>query len=201
MRPSLPRYTCTWDIQIVLDHFKTLDLPTLSLKMLSKKLVLLLLLLTGQRLQTLQVIKRSNVHFTNEGCAIYIDSLLKTSRPSFHTSHIKFDFYEIHNLCVARHLQRYMAVTKDLCGQCDHLLISHVKPHKPISTDTISRWTKDLLSQCGIDIKTFSSHSTRSAATSKGLPVGIPLDNIMLAGSWSNIVVLLLNFIINLYLQ
>ena len=44
-RPQLPRYTCTWDVQVVLRYFESLGPSTsLSLKLLTFKLVMLMAL-------------------------------------------------------------------------------------------------------------------------------------------------------------
>jgi hypothetical protein len=53
-KPALPRYTCIWDVEIVLKYLKNLGPNTeLTLKLLTLKLVMLLGLLSGQRCQTL----------------------------------------------------------------------------------------------------------------------------------------------------
>ena len=49
-RPSLPKYTSTWDVNVVLTFLRTFkDVQSLSLKELSWKLAALLMLLSGQR--------------------------------------------------------------------------------------------------------------------------------------------------------
>lgn len=56
LRPSLPRYSATWDVNTVLTYISSLKLVhTLSLKTLTLKLVTLLAILTGQRVQTLTI--------------------------------------------------------------------------------------------------------------------------------------------------
>lgn len=185
LRPALPRYNCTWDVATVLKYLQTLKLSCCDLKTLSQKLVMLLLLLSGQRVQTLQVLKLSNIKFLENKCIIYIDCLLKTSRPAAHTSHISFDSYSDPDLCIISHLREYIHLTKDFRNGCDQLLISFTKPHKPVSKDTVSRWAKKILHASGVDITSFTAHSTRSASTSKALAVGVPMDKIMQAASWT----------------
>ena len=71
LRTPMPRYQLTWDVQIVLNHFKTLEQnEDLSLKDLTKKMFPLLLLVTAQRVQTLHRIKLSCVHVHDKGCSI-----------------------------------------------------------------------------------------------------------------------------------
>jgi hypothetical protein len=54
LRPALPRYNVTWDVNVVLKYLKGLSpLESLSLLQISQKLLMLLLLLSGQRGQTI----------------------------------------------------------------------------------------------------------------------------------------------------
>lgn len=59
------------------------------------------------------------------------------------------------------------------------LLVSYVNLHKAVFSSTISRWIKDLLRLAGIDITEFTSHSTRSATTSKAKVTGVSIADIM----------------------
>jgi hypothetical protein len=187
LRPSLPRYTCMWDLKDVLIYIEKIELQNINLKNLSKKLVLLLLLLSGQRVQTIQVLKLRNVNISQNDCIIYLDSLLKTSGPKGHKSHLHYKYYENTNLCVVSHLKKYIEMTESLRDDnIDKLLISYTKPHRAVSTDTISRWTKEMLKSSGVDINSFSAHSTRAASSSKAFQIGIPLEEILAAGSWKN---------------
>ena len=57
IKPSLPRYNCTWCTEKVLKFLKSLSpLTDLSLLQLSRKLVTLLVSSTGQRAQTLHML-------------------------------------------------------------------------------------------------------------------------------------------------
>ena len=183
-RPSLPRYSTTWDVASVLDYLKAMELKTLGLKELTMKLALLLCLLTGQRLQTLSLIKLSGVDFQPSNCTIYVQDVLKTTAPSRHIQPIVLDKYDTGNLCVVKHLEHYIALTRPLRGNCDQLLISYQRPHKPVSTDTLSRWIKHILHSAGVDTKVFGAHSTRGAATSAAAKQGLPLEAILQAANW-----------------
>ena len=175
MRPALPRYTCTFDVKIVLDYLEQLQLKDLQLKILSNKLCLLLLLLSGQRVQTLQAFDIDNIYLEDTRCTLYINKILKTSKPGRHKSCVQFNCYESVNVCVVCHVKQYLELTTELRGSQKQLFISLNKPHKPVSVDTLSRWTKSMLQESGIDITTFSTRSTRSASTSKGLRWEFPL--------------------------
>ena len=66
------------------------------------------------------------------------------------------------------------------------LLLSYVKPFKPVSRDTISRWMKMVLHVAGIDTSMFKPHSTRAASCSKANAKSVPIQSIMKAAGWSS---------------
>lgn len=185
--PSLPRYTHTWDVGQVLNFLKTVELEGISLKKLSMKLSFLLAILSGQRMQTLRALKISDCILNDNECIFYIRTLLKTSRPSQHMATLKYFSYHEPNLCIVRHLRLYIQMTESLRSNgIDDLLISYVKPHRPISGDTLSRWIKNILQECGVDLKCFSSHSTRSASSSSLASHGVPIEFILKSVGWSS---------------
>ena len=57
-----------------------------------------------------------------------------------------------------------------------------MKPHKPVTSATIARWVKTVLSLAGID-GVFTAHSTRGASASARAEVA--LSDIMEAADWS----------------
>ena len=94
MRPALPRYTCTFDAKIVLDYLEQLQFKDMQLNILSSKLCLLLLVLSRQRVQTLQVFDIDNIYSEDTRCTLYINKILKTSKPGRHKSCVQFNCYE-----------------------------------------------------------------------------------------------------------
>ena len=57
------KYKTTWDVNLVLNYLKQISLDSVTLKQLSQKCVMLLALLIGERIQTLQKIKVQDVSF------------------------------------------------------------------------------------------------------------------------------------------
>ena len=55
------------------------------------------------------------------------------------------------------------------------LFITTVRPHQKASKDSISRWIKLTMSEAGINFGLFTSHSCRSASTSKAIEANIDL--------------------------
>ena len=82
LRPPRPKYNTTWDPQVVLEFLRSRpDTCSLELLELSKKLLILLALTTGQRLQTISSIALPNIVRDATQTTIFIPDRIKTSRP------------------------------------------------------------------------------------------------------------------------
>ena len=64
-------------------------------------------------------------------------------------------------------------------------LVSHIKPHKPVSPSTVFRWLGQVLAMVGINTEVFKAHSIRSASSSKTELTGVSLIDIIKQGHWS----------------
>lgn len=183
LRPSLPKYSNTWDINILLTHLKGIVNTEASFKSLSFKCVTLIAIVTGQRVQTLGALNIDNMVHSNDDVMFTIDKILKTSRPGHHIS-VKFSkFSEDINLCPVTCLLHYLSRTKNLRSH-SQLFISLNRPHRPITTQTLSRWISLTLHSAGI-AHHFSAHSTRGASTSKASKY-TDMDTVLKSAGWSN---------------
>ena len=73
------------------------------------------------------------------------------------------------SLCVVSHLKQYIKCTEQLrAAQHTRLLISHSKPHKPVTNFTVGKWAKTVIREAGIDTSKFSGNSARPTSTSYG---------------------------------
>ena len=72
-----------------------------------------------------------------------------------------------HRLCVVTALKVYIEHTGPTRGLNTQLFLTTHLPVKPATRDMLSRWTKTVLNDDGIDLDIFKPHSTRSAASSK----------------------------------
>ena len=187
IRPALPRYEVSWDVKLVFKYLKKLHPPqSLSLKDLSLKLVMLLALLAGQRHQTLSCLDVINMSFTENAVKFRITEVLKHTRPGHHIPELVFPAYDIdERLCPVKYIIQYLKVTRDLRMKEKKLLVSYIKPHKAVTTSTISRWIKSIMIRAGIDLSIFSPYSTRAAATSKACGK-VQLGTILRTAGWSN---------------
>ncbi|XP_018377926.1 PREDICTED: uncharacterized protein LOC108770722 [Trachymyrmex cornetzi] len=186
LRPPEPKYDSTWDPKTLLDFLKKLPNNTLSLAKLSKKLIALLALVTGQRIQTLSLIDIRNIVIREDLIEIKIPDRIKTSRPGLKQPLLVLPVYEKDpNICPVRTLQVYLQKTQDLRKDINSIFISFKRPFKKVSSQTLSRWLKDILHSSGIDTDIFSAHSTRHASTSAARRKGVNIDIIRKSAGWT----------------
>ena len=186
LKPSLPRYTSIWDPNKVLKRLsRQQPRRKVSLKVLTLKVVVLLSLLSVQRIQTLHAIRLENVSFTDDFVQIVISEPLKTSTTSRHLEPLMFKKFDANKrLCIYRYLHEYIERTRSLRGAETSLFVSYQKPHAKVSKDTISRWIRIVLCQSGINIGRFKAHSTRAASASKAANF-VSMNRVLRAGGWS----------------
>lgn len=186
LKPALPRYNITWDPQIVLNYIVGLGPNNrLTILQLSRKLVMLMLLLPGQRGQTLHQLDVRNMFLTLLKVIFTLGDLLKTSGPNSHLSQLVFKAYAPdRRLCVHTTLTSYLERTLDTRGKITSLFLTTTAPRKAASRDTIRRWTKDLMASADVDLSIFSPHSTRSASASTAAKY-LPLSTIVKSIGWS----------------
>ena len=65
------------------------------------------------------------------------------------------------------------------------LFIGVKEPHDPVSVATIRRWVVETINAAGVDVSTFTAHSTRAASTSMAAKTAT-LKEICRAAGWSN---------------
>lgn len=187
LRPPLPKYNVTWNPSIVLSFLENwYPNDDISIENLTKKAVTLLALVTAHRVQTLCKIKVQNIEIKeNDRIIIKIPDLIKTSRPrSFQPLLIIPFFKEKPNICPASTLLTYINRTNFVRNH-DQLFVSYKIPYKPVSSQSISRWIKEVLNQSGIDTNIFTAHSTRHASTSTAHKNSVNIDLIRKTAGWS----------------
>ena len=186
--PPLPRYHTIWDVSKVLDLLKTWSpAKKLNLKLLPLKLVMLCLLVTGQRCQSVHLMDIRHVVKGKSSCKFHIDKLVKQSRPGKAQPVVVLPAYPADKrLCVLSYLREYLTRTESVRNS-EHtsLFLSYSKPHHPVCKSTISRWVKTVMTKARIDTVNFMPHKTRAASASAAFRKGIPLETIMAAAGWS----------------
>ena len=92
------------------------------------------------------------------------------------------EFVPDRKLCVVTYLREYLKRTKVLRGNNSQLLLSD----KLATKATTARWVKTILQQAGIDVSTYTAHSSRAPATSHVQKQGLNLQEIMKSAGWTS---------------
>ncbi|VDH89896.1 Hypothetical predicted protein [Mytilus galloprovincialis] len=182
-KPVLPRYNCTWNVEMVLSLLKTWN-KDITLKNITFKLAMLLALTTGQRMQSIFLIDIRNLELDTYSVKIRYGDLLKQTRPGYQLPEIFIEaFKPDYRICVVHTLHEYLERTNKLRLNNTQLFLSFQKPYKPVKKGTIAKWIKQVLIMAGIDMTIFTPHSTRGAATSY-VSGRIPIATILRTAGW-----------------
>ena len=195
LRPTVPRYVVTWDVDKVLFFLRQwFPHSSISLKQLTLKACMLIAISSSDRAQTIHSMRRDRCVFTGKGVEFPIFSKLKTSRhlrrprvvvcPRTNDPAINVE------LCVSDYLARSwvlrMSAARRMKSKSNQLFISH-QTGLPVARNTISRWLTDVMSMAGIDTSYFKGHSTRGASTSKARSRGATASQIVMQGDWTRV--------------
>ena len=191
LRPPLPRYSTTWDVDPVLSFIGKLDPnESLSLKDLSLKLGFLLAVTSMDRVSEVVSHDLRFRRFSPEGVSFQLPFLTKKTKvgqslkTSFHAS-----FPSNPNLCVVQCLKEYETRTLPFRvvdpARPNRLLLSYIRHHKPITSDTLGRWVKEVLASAGINTNVFKAHSVRGASATAAHNKGASLEDILHSADWS----------------
>lgn len=113
--PPMPRWNATWNVDVVLDYLRELSpLSHLTLKQLTLKLVMLLLVTSCQRIQTIEYLKLSGMIVGSEDVVFCLDKKLKhNTRGPLQVIEFKPFSLDL-RLCVVFTLKHYIARTSDI---------------------------------------------------------------------------------------
>ena len=89
------------------------------------------------------------------------------------------------SLCTMSTLAEYFLRAEKLRSS-SKLFITFIRPHTPVSTSTVGRWIKSVLSNAGIDISVFKAHSVRGAAVTNAYIKDVPVAEILRTADWRN---------------
>ena len=147
---------------------------------------MLILLTSGQRLQTLSLLNLENMFSTESKITFTISELLKQSRPNYRNPTVQLKAYPYDSrICVLTHVSEYITRTAGLRQNEKHLFITYKKPHRRATKDTIARWVKAVMSNAGIDMDRFGPHSVRSASTSAAKRGSATVQDILNTAGWT----------------
>lgn len=185
--PPKPRYESVWDPSVVLNKLESWpDNAMLELRQLAMKTVCLFALCSAQRCQTLSIIKLVDVNISETGTVITVSELVKTSAPGRKQPVITFPRLQGNKLCVTSTIEAYIQKSnKFRDSKNNNLFISHVKPYKNVTSQTIARWLKCILKEAGIYTNVYLAHSFRHSSVSKASAMGCNVDLILQKASWT----------------
>jgi hypothetical protein len=186
--PPRPKYSVTWDPSQVIDFISSLgENDSLSLSVLSGKAATLIALATLMRVSEIAAIEFKSVIFSQSGVKFSLGSPRKAQRrgplQTFSLSGCPDPI-----VCPVKTLKEYIERTNEFRTEtnCNRLLVAVIPPHKPVSSNTVSRWIRSVLNSAGVDTDVFGAHSTRGAAASKAAVNGLSIEAILRAGSWAH---------------
>ena len=184
LRTPLPCHSSTWDVAKVTSYLRTLfPLEQLNLKTLTMKTVMLCALSSAQREQTLCALDLYLKKQSQDCLSFVIAEHLKTSKPG---KSLEVKFMSLpEDPSTMSTLAEYILRTEKLCSS-SKLSISFIRPHKPVTTSTVGRWIKSVLSSAGIGTSVFKAHSVRGASVTNAYIKGVPIAEILRTAHWTN---------------
>ena len=122
--------------------------------------------------------------------AFKLASLTKKRQTGTPLKEISFASFSANDkLCVVQCLKQYEAMTSQFRSvtpqRAAPLFLSYVKPHKPVTTQRLAHWIKDLLKEAGVNTEVFKAHSVRGTTTSAALDKGVHISDILSKADWS----------------
>ena len=148
LRPRRPKLQFVWDVKIVFSYLEEKGSNNiLPDKILSQKLLILLLLLGGQIMNTVFSFEVGNMFIDTE-CAIFSpNKVVKHSKSGRKLDQFTYRPFPRKDVCVVVTLQKYLTRTK-LRVDCNikKLFITLKAPYHEASIDTLRRLIYDLFS-------------------------------------------------------
>lgn len=146
--PSKPKYTTTWNMDVVLTYLKTLpENEDVSFQLFSHKVALLMALANADKCSDLAALELGYRSFQENGVRFIIPRLTKTRRmgPPIEAFYVAFP--EDPTICPIQALWCYEGRSEGLrlkhqTAEENLLLISVHKPHKPVKPAMIGHWLK-----------------------------------------------------------
>ena len=189
LRPPKPQYTYTWDVDMVIQYIAGLGENTnLPAKKLSQKLVLLMALVVASRTSELQALDLRFRVYRPNGVLFRLANITKTQKAGTPSKEHFFGAFLDKRLCVVECLKCYEEMTlkhRDTQAEVQPLFLSYIKPFKPVTSQRIAHWIKDILSEAGVDTRVFKAHSVRGASVSASKNKGVGIPDILDMADWS----------------
>ena len=187
LRPPLPKISFVWDVQIMFEYFRSLgDNRQISDKHLSQKLLILLLLLGGQRLNSVFHFTIDRMIISSTSVTFSPEHVLKHSKPGHKLDVFEKRAYSDPKLCILEFVKEYIHRRNGRAEKDQNrLFITYRKPYHAASIDTLQRWIKETLAETNL-IENFTPRSCRSASTTKAFNMSLDILDSLRKACWSN---------------
>ena len=159
LRPPATKYPLLWKVSDLLASLRTWTVND-TLKQLTQTLAAALAVLSAQRVHILSLLAFDSIRFEKDATYLYIFDSLKVARnrPCFVIALPPKDSDD--PLRSSSLLEQYLNRTRPLRRPTEcQLFISHVSPHRPVTTDTISRWIKVVIGVKRLPYKLANGHA------------------------------------------
>ena len=179
--------TFVWDVKLLFDYFNYKgEIDQLSDKSLTQKLLIFILLLGSQRINTLYFFTVDRMAVTDTGVTFSPNHVLKHSKPGNKLDSFHYRAYHNRKLCFVDCLKVYLK-RRSTKVQTDTkaLFITYGKPFRAAAIDSVKRWVKELFIETSI-LKEYTPDTCRSAATSKARQLNVEIAEILKQGCWKN---------------
>ena len=158
------------------------------MKQVTLKTGALLKILVGRRIHTLHMLSVIYMDQSMDKVIFHIIGLTKCSKTTRTNQPVVYRAYvEDELLCPVEFIYAYLAQRSEIVTQdFTEFFINFGKAHHPASKDSLAQWEKEVMGNSGIDIEIFKPHSTRVASNSAAYKLGMPLQEVLKRGQWSN---------------
>ena len=152
-----------------------------------RKLAVLMALVQASRSSELAALDLKYRVVRPEGITFRLATLTKKRSPGAPPKELFFGgFPEDERVCIIRCLRVYEKITAEHRGEGQEkeskLFLSYVKPFRPVTSQRIAKWIKDVLGEAGVDTAIFSVHSTRGAASTTAMKQGASISEVLRMG-------------------
>lgn len=183
-KPSKPKYDNIWDVSIVIRYLKKKSKnERLSLEELTHKMVMLLALTSPKRVSEIARLDLSTLQKGTDKWVFHLEFMNK-NRGHGKPHKATFERFEDSRICPITTMEAYIERTQSVRGDETCLILSTIRPHRPVTSSTVARWLKVTLANAGISGR-YTAHSTRAASTSAGSRSGLSSKAIMNAANWA----------------
>ena len=183
LRSLFPKLSFVWYVQIMFDYFIQLRVNVqLSDKHLPLKLLILLLLLGGKRLNSIFHFTVDRTIFSSNTVTFLPEHVLKHSRPGKKLYTFEYRAYSDRKLCILGCLKEYLRRRKKTVSNAERKLFITIKePFHAASTDFMRRQLRQVFSEAKLIEKSLP-HGCRSPSTTEGLDMNLDISDILKIG-------------------